>query len=140
MTSVGVADPAGLLTVPSPTWPLVSRPQQNSSPVVLVAQLWWLPALTLAQSVAAPMTSVGVADDVGLPTVPSPSSPLLSLPQQKSRPAVVIPQLWLPPDTTCFQSTLPPAAAGSMATMPTVPDASATTATVSEPILHMIAL
>jgi hypothetical protein len=43
------------LVVPSPSWPTEFQPQHEIVPSVLRAQVWYEPALTVAQLVAVPI-------------------------------------------------------------------------------------
>jgi hypothetical protein len=76
--------------VPSPTWPKSFRPQQVAAPLEVIAQVWLLPAVTLANT-----RFVAALDGVRcLVYVPSPSCPAPFDPQQYAAPLEVRPQVW----------------------------------------------
>src|SRR4029450_3871204 len=81
-TSTGVA--MLIRGSPLPSWPLPSLPQHQRGPLVLRAQVVYPRVLTEAQLVAAPATWEGTWRSAMVPL--SPSWPVKSEPQQKSRP------------------------------------------------------
>ena len=74
-----------LVVVPFPSSPLPLSPQHHTVPPVFSAHVWSPPAVTVAQSVACPLTWTGTELSV---VVPFPSSPELLTPQHHTVPPV----------------------------------------------------
>ena len=85
--------------VPSPNWPEPFHPQHLTAPPAVTAQVWNSPAATALTPLPSPLTSIGVACPV---VVPSPNWPTMLSPQHLSPPPFVTAQVWDPPAATTF--------------------------------------
>src|SRR5512143_3498147 len=81
----------------SPSWPALFLPQHFTAPAVVSAQVWPAPATIAITPLAKPLTETGVRR---LVCVPSPSCPLVFVPQHLTAPPLVSAQLWTLPTAT----------------------------------------
>lgn len=92
---------------PSPSWPQLSRPQQNASPSAVTAHVSSAP-VAIATNRSDVFTALGTSR---LTRVPSPSWPPKLLSQQNVSPRSVTPHAWVAP-VAVDRNVWPPATPG----------------------------